>query len=508
MASFALPTRGTYAAAQFGATLPTELDALVLPIFSAEEATCGIELPLPKDLLTAEQTDAVMNSLQALGAKGKRNEVTHLALPSLNDADLPTLVIAVGLGDADELDDEALRRAAGTVARQLSAPGGAVQSVATTLGSFGLRAAVEGWLLGSYLYTGLITDDAKKPTATSVFFLGDDAERQIFDTAVVVAESVIFTRDLVNTPANYLYPEVYAGIIKETAEAAGASVTVIEPEELKERGFGGVLAVGQGSARAPRVVQVSWKPDNAGEKKLALVGKGITFDTGGISLKPGASMDEMISDMGGSAAAVSAVIAAAKLQLPVNVTATVSLAENMPSGSATRPGDIITHYGGKTSQILNTDAEGRVVLADAIVLACEDEPDYLVETSTLTGAQIVALGTRTTGVMGSDEFRDHVTELANGVGETSWAMPLPEEIVEAVSSPVADVRNITTNRAAGMLAAGAYLARFVAEGVEWAHLDIAGPSFNTTAPFGYTPKLATGTPVRTFVALLEELAAK
>jgi leucyl aminopeptidase len=200
-------------------------------------------------------------------------------------------------------------------------------------------------------------------------------------------------------------------------------------------------------------------------------------------------------------------VLAATLQLPVAVTATVPMAENMPSDTAYRPGDVLTMYGGKTVEVLNTDAEGRLILADAIVRAAEDEPDYLVETSTLTGAQMVALGTRTAGIMGSDELRDRVAALGRSVGEDAWAMPLPEHLRGELDSRVADLANVTGNRFGGMLAAGIFLREFVAEDLPWAHIDIAGPSFNTGGPWGYTPKGGTGTPVRTLLALLEDIAA-
>lgn len=219
-------------------------------------------------------------------------------------------------------------------------------------------------------------------------------------------------------------------------------------------------------------------------------------------------MDNMISDMGGSAAVIAAVIAAARLKLAVNVTATVPMAENMPDGKAYRPGDVITQYGGKTVEIINTDAEGRLVLADAIVRACEDKPDYLIEMATLTGAQLIALGARTTGVMGSDDFRDRIAELGRGVGEPAWAMPIPEEMSEEMSSPVADLRNTGTSRFGGMMQAGYFLSEFVAKGPQWAHLDIAGPSYNTAGAFGYVPQRATGAPVRTIVAALQDIAAQ
>jgi leucyl aminopeptidase len=259
---------------------------------------------------------------------------------------------------------------------------------------------------------------------------------------------------------------------------------------------------------------VSYTPTDP-KATVALVGKGITFDSGGLSIKPAAKMDQMTSDMSGAAAVVATVIAAAKLGLPVAVTGTVALAENMPSGSAYRPGDVLRHYGGaagkdagKTVHVLNTDAEGRLVLADAIVRACEDGPEYLLETSTLTGAQIVALGKRTIGVMGTPALRDRVAELAREVGEGGWAMPLPEHLREGLDSPLADLQNIAAEPGGGMLVAGHYLAEFVTDGVKWAHLDIAGPAFNDGKPYGYTTSGGTGVPVRTLLAVLDDIATR
>ena len=215
----------------------------------------------------------------------------------------------------------------------------------------------------------------------------------------------------------------------------------------------------------------------------------------------------MTSDMSGAACVVATVVAAAALQLPMTVIAYAPLAENLPSGSSYRPGDVLTHFGGKTVHVLNTDAEGRLVLADAIVRATQDDPDYLIEMSTLTGAQLVALGKRTMGVMGTEAFRDRVAEIARSVGEGGWAMPLPEELREGLDSPLADLANVANDRAGGMLVAGHYLKEFIPDGLTWAHLDIAGPAFNTGKPYGYTASGGTGVPVRTLLAVLEEIAA-
>ena len=241
---------------------------------------------------------------------------------------------------------------------------------------------------------------------------------------------------------------------------------------------------------------------------MALVGKGITFDSGGLSIKPSAGMDHMKADMAGAAAVIATMTALAALDLPLEVIATVPMAENLPSGAAYRPADVLTMYGGKRVEVLNTDAEGRLILADAIVRAGEDSPTYLIETSTLTGAQRVALGDRIAGVMGSDDLRDRVVAAGDRVGEGMWPMPLPDELRAGLDSSVADLANITGDRMAGMLVAGLFLREFVPEGVRWAHLDVAGPAFNTGKPWGFTPKGGTGAPVRTLLATLEDIAER
>ena len=288
----------------------------------------------------------------------------------------------------------------------------------------------------------------------------------------------------------------------------GLEVEVLDEKALARKGYGGVIGVGKGSSRLPRLVRLTYRgaPKRKGAKTVALIGKGVTFDTGGISIKPAANMHHMTSDMGGAAAVIATTVLAAKLELPIDVIATVPMAENMPSDTAQRPGDVLTQYGGITVEVLNTDAEGRLILADAIARACEDNPDYLIETSTLTGAQTVALGARTPGVMGSDEFRDRVAAISQQVGENAWPMPLPEELKDDLKSTVADLANVSSSRYAGMLVAGAYLREFVADGVAWAHIDIAGPAYNTGSPWGYTGKGGTGVPTRTMFAVLEDIA--
>jgi leucyl aminopeptidase len=334
----------------------------------------------------------------------------------------------------------------------------------------------------------------------------DKNARAALRHAKVVADAVAFTRDLVNVPPNDLYPQTLADRTAEAGRAAGLDVEVLDEKALRRGGYGGILGVGSGSARPPRLVRLAYRPARA-TARIALIGKGITFDSGGLNLKPGASMTYMKSDMAGAASATAAVIAAAKLRLRTEVVATLPMAENMISGSSYRPSDILTVHGGKTLEIADTDAEGRVILADAIMRAREDSPDYLLEMSTLTGGQVVALGTRVIGAMGEPAFRDRVVALGNSAGESLWAMPLAEDLRAGLDSAVADITNLPPDRWGSMIVGGHFLADFVPDGLPWVHLDIAGPSWNGTGPHGYTPKGGTGSGVRTLIAALVDLAS-
>jgi leucyl aminopeptidase len=462
----------------------------------------GLELAPGADAIAAAFDGELLTTLAVLGATGKAEEVVKA--PTGGKLAAP-LLVAVGLGKP-EVTGEQVRRAAGAAARAL----GKAKKAASTLSAVDLGAAVEGTLLGSYAFTQY-KSEAGEATLAKVDFVtpavgAAKEHKAALKAHTAIAESVIITRDLVNTPPNDLFPASFAERAVELAEANGITVEVLDEKALRKGGYGGILGVGGGSARQPRLVRLSYKGPKA-RKKVALVGKGITFDTGGISIKPAAGMDEMTSDMGGAAAMVASIVLAAKLKYPLEVIATVPMAENMPSGDAYRPGDVLTQYGGKTVEVLNTDAEGRLILADAIVRACEDNPDYLIDTATLTGAAVVALGKRTAGVMGTDEFRDRVAELGNAVGEGAWAMPLPEELRSDLDSRLADLANVTGHRWGGMLAAGLFLKEFVPDGLPWAHIDVAGPAFNTGGPFGYTTKGGTGVPVRTIAAVLADIAA-
>ncbi|MGI5994944.1 MAG: leucyl aminopeptidase [Saccharomonospora viridis] len=462
----------------------------------------GLELAAGAEAVDAAFDGTLADVLTTLGATGKLEETVKV--PSMGK--IPAgVVIAVGLGEPDEVTDERVRRAAGASGRLLAGH----KRVLTTLSALDLQAAVEGTVLGAYRFTDYKSEPGDAPPSTVEFAAPEEgttrAHRATLKAAGAIAEAVTLARDLVNTPPNDLFPASFADRAKELANANGLDIEVLDEKALKRKGFGGVLGVGGGSSRPPRLLRVAYRGSKA-KKSVALVGKGITFDTGGISLKPAAGMDEMTSDMSGAAAVLASVVLAAKLKYPLEVVAHIPLAENMPSGTSYRPGDVLTMYGGKTVEVLNTDAEGRLVLADAITRACEEEPDYLIETSTLTGAQKVALGDRTSGIMGSDEFRDRVAETAQATGENGWPMPLPEELRSELDSKLADLANVTGQRWGGMLAAGIFLREFVAEGVQWAHIDIAGPAYNSGSPWGYTGKGGTGVPVRTIAAVLADIA--
>ncbi|MGP9725254.1 leucyl aminopeptidase [Corynebacterium sp. AOP40-9SA-29] len=500
----------------------TDVDVLVVPSFSGDN---GVEMSVGSAAFDRETQVAIWKSLVATGASGRAGETSPLpAVPGIAARRL----LAVGLGDADTLTDEGLRTAAGEASRALGrmaaagSAGGAGIRALSLLGTLGTGPATEGHGLGAYTYTGFKGEQDGAQDAGSIARLivaapagptAADAAREDFARACVVIEAVSCARDLVNAPANVLYPQSYAEMISGLATQAGLEVEVLDEHDLAEQEFGAILGVGRGSTHPPRLVRVTYRPDAAASDSspatphVALVGKGVTFDTGGISLKPAPHMDNMISDMGGSAAVITAVIAAAELELPVSVTATVPLAENMPDGTSIRPGDVLRHYGGTTTEILNTDAEGRLILGDAIARAAEDDPDFLVETATLTGAQVRSLGDRVPAVMGSPAFRDRVSAVSRACGEDAWPMPLPAEIARDIRSDVADLRNTGKKPWGGMAAAGHYLAAFVPDGLPWAHLDVAGPSYNTGSAHGYTPRRATGAPVRTIIALLEELSA-
>lgn len=463
--------------------------------------------------LGEESIRSLQEAADAIEFTAEAGTVARMPAPAAITA---SSVLLVGIGDAGALEagedsavgavgTEPLRRAAGSALRALAS----IESVALVFPSAdaqGDEAVAVGALLGAYRYTAY--SSAEGPAAVRrIVVYGDETARPGLGHAAVIASAAAAARDLVNQPPSDLYPASFADAVVQRAGEAGPTVAVrvVDDEELRARGFGGLTGVGSGSPRGPRLVKLSYTPANAAQH-IAFVGKGITFDSGGLSLKQASGMEHMKSDMAGAAAAAQALFAIAELGLSVRVTAWLALAENMPSGSAVRPGDVLRIYGGKTVEVMNTDAEGRLVLADAIVAAQEEEPDLLVDIATLTGAQVVALGRRTSGVMGTPAARERVLAAAERSGEPTWGMPIPEELIRGFESHTADLKNIGTP-GGGMLAAAAFLREFVKDDAEWAHLDIAGPAYNADAAHGYTPLGGTGVPVRTLVELARAFPA-
>jgi leucyl aminopeptidase len=472
-----------------------DTDAVVI----ATRAGSGTAVPdaaaAPVDAQLGGQLGA---ALKALGATGKLDEVVRI--PTLGMARFP-LVVATGLGpdDSDVPADERARRAVGAALRSL----GGKASVHVAIDA-PVAALAEGALYGSYRFTTYRSKPGSALRKITIGAAGNAANRAALRRAKVLADALHTVRDLVNTPPNDLYPETFAARLAQLA--SGLEVEVLDQRALARGKYGGILAVGAGSARPPRLVRVRYRA-NRPRARVALVGKGVTYDSGGLNLKPAPSLTWAKSDMAGGAAVVAAVVAAAALRLSVDVTATVPIVENMPGYSSYRPSDILTLRNGTTVEVVDTDAEGRLILADAIARALEDDPEYLIEASTLTAAQIVALGTKMAGAMGEPEFRDRVTALANAAGEATWAMPLLSDLRPGLDSPVADLANLPGDRWGSMIVGGTFLSEFIPDGLPWVHLDVVGPAWNPSGPWGYTPKGATGAPVRTLIAALEDLAA-
>jgi leucyl aminopeptidase len=481
----------------------TRTDALVVGVVKTGK---GVQAAPGGEGVASAFGRSFTTTLQSLGVKGSAGEVTKL--PG-GDAVKAGLVVLVGLGEADGIDPEKVRRAAGAAMRALG-DAGTVALALPADSAERVRAVAEGVLLGAYAFTRYRSDDDRTAPSEAVV-LTDLARNKgvqaAVEAATTVSRAVNGARDLVNTPPSDLNPVTFTEQVLAQAKGTKVSVKVLDERALEGGGYGGIMGVGKGSATPPRLVTLSYKPRGA-KAHLALVGKGITFDSGGLSLKPSTGMVTMKCDMSGAAAIVAATMAVAELGLPVQVTAYASLAENMPSGTATRPGDVLRMYGGKTVEVLNTDAEGRLVLADAITSASEQKPDLILDVATLTGACMMALGTRTSGIMSNRvELLDRLRETASRVGENMWPLPIPEEMSEKVrASKVADLAQHNAERWGGALFAAAFLREFVGDGIDWAHFDIAGTAFNEGGPWGYTPHGGTGAAVRTLVQVAADMS--
>ena len=458
----------------------------------------------------AIDSKSLLVSLNDMGATGAVDEVIKVPGNSVR------LILFTGLGKKSKTyPHETLRRAAGAASRALDGTNSATFALPTN-DLLTLSAVAEGAALGAYVFSdfrGSTKSDHKAAVKTiTVYskFASNPEAKSLLVRAKVIADYTFLVRDLINTPPSHLTPDAFtkkiAAAFKSTGGLkAGLKISILDEKQLKSQGFGGIIGVGQGSANPPRLLHISYTPKTPIKKRFAFVGKGITFDTGGLALKPALGMEAMKSDMSGAAAVCAATLAIAALKLPVAIETWAPLAENMPSDKATRPSDIITIFGGKTVEVLNPDAEGRLVLADAIVKAQagKNKLDGIIDVATLTGAQVVALGTRTSAVMTNNEDFSHEFLAATArSGEQFWPMPLPEELRESLDSPVADMANIG-DRNGGMLVAGLFLKEFVQQDLPWLHLDIAGPAFNTAKAHGYTPVGGTGIALRSLVALVE-----
>ena len=373
------------------------------------------------------------------------------------------------------------------------------------------QAAVEGSLLGLYQYTPYKTvdrEDLKDMEKLNIIADGKDfslIESEI-KKARIIADAVYFTRDLISAPANEMTPSIMAQKAREIAGRKNVSCKVLDKKKMKEMGMNALLGVASGSCEEPKFIILEYAGGRKNAAPVVLVGKGLTFDSGGISIKPADKMDEMKTDMSGGAAVMGAIMAAADLGLPLNIISLIPATENLPGGSALKPGDILKSYSGKTIEVLNTDAEGRLILADALAYASEYKPEAVIDLATLTGACVIALGDDVTGMMGTDDkLKKEINKAARDTGELVWELPLWESYFELIKSDIADYKN-SGGRAAGTITAAAFLSKFAGD-YPWVHLDIAGPAW-AGKDKAYIPKGASGIGVRLLVEFLRNRVKK
>lgn len=415
-------------------------------------------------------------------------------------------LILVGIGK--QVTPAAVRRAAGSAVRFARKAKFSSLALALPTEEPELLAAVtEGALLGTYRPHTLKKDAAEDENPAPSITVVTSGDASIVEQTQVVTDAIVTARDLVNLPANLLYPETFAERARQLVTGTKITTQVLDDQQLAAEGYGGLTAVGGGSAQGPRLVRLSYAPRGA-KTHLALVGKGVTFDSGGLDIKPPDAMYTMKCDMAGAAAVIAAIRAIADLGLKVRVTAYAPMAENMPSATAYRPSDVLTIYGGLTVENANTDAEGRLILADALARATEDAPDIVVDVATLTGACMVALGQQTAGLVTDDDgLADRMLGAAESAGESCWRLPLTEEASKSLASPIADVRSSGKSRYGGALVAAAFLRKFVPQTIAWGHLDIAGPAWRDESDAGPDTSGGTGYGVRTLVELARSLAS-
>lgn len=484
-----------------------ETPLLVLPLFEGDREPAG----------SAAEVDARMGGelARVLGRgdfKGKRDESLAL-FPRAGEIGAER-VLLVGLGKEGDATAESVRRALGTSVRQAERLGAVaialsldvLDRVSERVGAEAAgQAAAEGAVLAAWEYREFKTtrpEDAPRTTVSSLTLLARSAdEAEAFESGArygeVVARGENLARELAATPGNVATPSYLAATAERIGREHGMTVTVLDREAMRREGMNALLAVAQGSDEEPRFIVLEYRGGEGGEGPLVLVGKGVTFDTGGISIKPAAGMEDMKFDMSGAAAVLGAMQAIAELRLPVHVVALIPSTENMPSGRSIKPGDVIRSHAGKTIEVVNTDAEGRLILADALSYAQRYEPRAIVDAATLTGACVIALGHDAIGLMGNDEsLIEEVRAAGERAGERCWPLPLWDEYRKQLDSEYADLKN-TGGRPAGTITAGWFLKEFVGD-VPWAHLDIAGTAYSDN-PRPYHRKGSTGVPTRLFI---------
>lgn len=458
----------------------------------------GVELAGAEEVAGAFDGDLPEHAL-ALGFKAKRGELAMLPSTARISA---RAVAIVGLGNEPRIDTSILRRTAATAARKLAHHSSVATTLHDALGGDAAACAVgEGFLLGSYRYSGH-KSSSRTSQLEQVQLVG--ASNDAVARGRVLGDATRLARDLVNEPAATMTPEILARKAREVADVHGLECTVFEEKELRERGFGGILGVARGSSQPPRFIMLRHAPEGA-TGKVALVGKGVTFDSGGYSIKPAKSMETMKTDMAGAAAVLGAMTGVVRLGIKTEVLALIPATENMVNGDAIKPGDVITHYGGKTSEVLNTDAEGRLILGDALAFASEQKPQAIVDIATLTGSIQIALGKKIAGVFSNDDgLLRELEGAAESVGERLWHMPLAHEIYRnEIDSDVADIKNTgSSSPYGGAVVAALFLREFVADGTDWAHLDIAGVG-RADGDYDEVTRGGTGIGTRTLLTWLE-----
>jgi leucyl aminopeptidase len=479
-----------------------EADAIVLSLFEGEEKPSGATAAVDKAL------DGAISSLVSRNQiKGKADDVSIVH----TFGKLPARIVAVvGLGKHEDLNVDRIRGAAGQFCRTLRKL--SCHKIATIFhgaGAAGIGldasagAITEGALLGLYSFSKY-----KKPDSEDIEemrIVAKEGEKvptveSAIDKARIVASATNLARDMVNEPANYMTPSQMADIAREIARKYSLKFKAFDREDMETMGMEALLGVASGSNQPPKLITLAYKGDEHSEKTLGFLGKGITFDSGGISIKPSEGMEDMKGDMAGAASVMTAVGAIGQLKPRINVTAIIPATENLPSGTALKPGDILKAMNGKTIEVISTDAEGRLILADALSYAVKQGLSPLIDLATLTGACRVALGLLYSGVFGNDQnLVDKVLKAAERTGEKMWQLPMPEEYKEQIKSEVADIKN-TGNRYGGAITAALFLAEFV-DNTPWVHLDIAGPRLSSKEG-GYMVKGAAGFGVRTLVELV------